>query len=307
MKFFYILLSVAVLTACGGDKEAEEKVNLDSAKDQLSYCLGAEQAKMITESGDPNLNKLDFDAIVEGFSEGLNSKEPFDEACRASLMKLYGPYGQDFDTSEVKTGSKCIGRISGSVFFNGWFKKGGINQINLETAKIGFRHGLNKKDTLVPMATRTQMVADFMGTLNRKIGEDMMANAKKLPNTKVLEGGIVIETIQDGNGGSPNENDDVEADYVLTNAIGDTIESSFEYRKRSGGEQIPVFNLKGVIPGWTAGFPNLKKGGKYRMYIPWNLAYGEKGGYESLCFYIEFKNYGPAGTLVKPREEMIGQ
>jgi hypothetical protein len=45
----------------------------------------------------------------------------------------------------------------------------------------------------------------------------------------------------------------------------------------------------------------MKKGGKYRVYIPWNLAYGEQMGKESLCFLIELIDYAPEGTFVKPQ------
>jgi FKBP-type peptidyl-prolyl cis-trans isomerase len=43
----------------------------------------------------------------------------------------------------------------------------------------------------------------------------------------------------------------------------------------------------------------MKKGGKYRVYIPWDLAYGEQMGKESLCFLIELIDYAPAGSFVK--------
>ena len=44
----------------------------------------------------------------------------------------------------------------------------------------------------------------------------------------------------------------------------------------------------------------MKKGGLYRLYLPWNLAYGEEGGRESLCFVIELVDYAKQGTFVKP-------
>jgi FKBP-type peptidyl-prolyl cis-trans isomerase len=59
--------------------------------------------------------------------------------------------------------------------------------------------------------------------------------------------------------------------------------------------------LNGVIQGWKQSFPSLKKGGKYRLYVPAELAYGDQKG--ALCFYIEFINFGKAGTLVKPQPQ----
>ena len=55
----------------------------------------------------------------------------------------------------------------------------------------------------------------------------------------------------------------------------------------------------GVIAGWSFVIPKMRIGGKYRAYIPWELAYGEQGGKESLCFFIELKGKGPEGSLAK--------
>ena len=305
-RILYFALPMAFLMSCGDDKPAEEVVKLDSFKDKLSYALGAEHAKMITESGDPNLAKLNFEMIVEGFGEGMSSPEAFDQACQESIKKLYGPYGQDFDTNYLKAGCICIGKTVGSVFTEGWKKKGALDKIDLKLAKIGFQHALAKKDTLLDMQLRSNIVNNFVIDLNRKNGAKMMETAKKLPNVQVLPNGLIIQTIQEGTGGSPTSSDDVKADYVLTSTQGDTIESSFQYKKQSGKE-IPAFNLAGVIPGWTQGFPYLKKGGKYKLFIPGELAYGEQKGFESLCFYIEFHDFGKAGTLVKPQPQQPQQ
>ena len=50
--------------------------------------------------------------------------------------------------------------------------------------------------------------------------------------------------------------------------------------------------------------PKMKKGGKYRVYIPWELAYGEQMGRESLCFLIELVDYAKEGTFVKQEPQM---
>jgi len=305
-RIFYFALPMAFLMSCGESKPEGEVVKLDTFKDKLSYALGAEHAKMITESGDPNLAKLNFDNIVEGFGEGIKSPEAFDNACKATIQKLYGPYGQDFDTTYLKAGCICIGKTVGSVFIDGWKKKGALDKIDLELAQIGFKQALAKTDTILDVQLRSKIVNDFVVDLNRKNGSKMMAKAKKLPNVEVLPNGLVIQTIQAGTGGSPTSSDDVKADYVLVSTQGDTIQSSFQYKKQSGKE-IPAFNLAGVIPGWTQGFPHLKKGGKYKLFIPGELAYGAQKGFESLCFYIEFKDFGKAGTLVQPQPEQPQQ
>jgi|TARA_R110000737_G_C14624517_1_gene494385 FKBP-type peptidyl-prolyl cis-trans isomerase len=304
MRKLAFIAVVAILAACGS-KDAEEKIELKTFKDKLSYSLGAEQAKMITEAGDPNLDRLDFEEIVVGFNSNLSAKEAVDADCRNTLTKLYGPYGQDFDTAYVKKGSHCIGRIAGSVFYTGWNKKGVLDQIDMEMAKVGFRHAILKKDTLIDKQLSMKMMKDFLVSINKKNGDKMMAAGKKRPNTRVIDGGIILETIQEGTGGSPTATDDISANYILTSAEGDTVESSFNYKIQNGTD-LPAMNLGEVIQGWTMAFQQMKKGGKYRIFVPWNLAYGEQRNCESLTFYVELNDFGPKGSLKKemPQPEM---
>jgi FKBP-type peptidyl-prolyl cis-trans isomerase len=60
------------------------------------------------------------------------------------------------------------------------------------------------------------------------------------------------------------------------------------------------------MPGWTYIVPKMKKGGKYRVYIPWDLAYGDQMGRESLCFLIELVDYAKEGSFVKPQPPQMG-
>jgi FKBP-type peptidyl-prolyl cis-trans isomerase FklB len=76
-------------------------------------------------------------------------------------------------------------------------------------------------------------------------------------------------------------------------------------------QPLQAFNLTGVVAGWQEGFPLMKKGGIYKLYLPFHLAYGEEGmfnqqtqsyqiqPFESLVFYIELIDYGKAGSLTK--------
>jgi FKBP-type peptidyl-prolyl cis-trans isomerase len=73
-------------------------------------------------------------------------------------------------------------------------------------------------------------------------------------------------------------------------------------KKQTGKNEPVALKLNGgVIPGWSYIIPKMKKGGTYRVFIPWNLAYGEEGGRESLCFFIELIDYAKEGAFVKPQ------
>ncbi len=289
---------MTLLMACGNDKATEEVVKLETFNDRLSYALGAEHARMLLESGDPNLARLKYDKIEEGFLEGVKTDNIYDKDCEQSIRKLYGAKGQDFDTTYLDAGCICTGKYLGSIFNKNWKKTDGWDKINTKLAAVGLRHALEKKDTLVKKEDRIEMINSFITDLNKKSGAKMMAKAKQLPNTKTLPNGIIIQTLQPGNGGSPTSTDDVTVDYIVTTPEGDTMDSSFGFRGRPA-KPLSI-NLAGVIPGWTQGFPSLQKGGKYKMFIPGELAYGAQQGFQSLCFYIDFQNFGKAGSLAQP-------
>lgn len=304
MKKLLALFLLVGLVSCGGEKStSEDQVKLTNEKEKVSYAFGAEQVKQM--SNDPNFKSMDMKMLEEGFSEGIVYKNAtIDNECKEVLQKMFGPYGQDFEVAYAKDGSKCIGKVIGFEFLKFCKSIGAEDQIDLELVKIGFKHGLEKKDTLIKQKDRLEMINKFITGINKSSASQMMEKAKALPNIKTLPSGILIQTIQEGNGASPTENDDVEADYILTNAKGDTLESSFAIKKMQGSKDSPKFNLNGVIQGWKQGFQHLKKGGKYRLFVPAELAYGDQKG--ALCFYVEFINFGKAGSLVKPQPQQPG-
>ena len=313
MKKVILFLPLLVLFVACGDKSASEeteKVDLTTFKDKLSYALGADHAHSISESGDPYFDKYDIDEMVKGFEQGFSDTAAFDEGCNETMRKLYGPQGQKFDTNYVKEGSSCLGKLSGIVFQASWKKKGALSKIDIKKAAIGFRHGLMKIDTLINVEEQKSMIQNFFEDLNKMNGSALMEKAKKLPNIKTTASGIILQTIQEGKGPSPAPGDDVLAHYILMNSLGDTLQSSFEMVEKYK-QPLNAFSLSGVVPGWQEGMPMMKKGGKYRLYLPFQMAYQESGmfnpntnsydiqPYESLVFYIELINCGKPGTLTK--------
>jgi FKBP-type peptidyl-prolyl cis-trans isomerase len=303
MKRMFLFILPLLFIGCG-EKTAtvEEVIELKTEKDRLSYVLGAMNAKTIVGTQDANIARLDMEEVAKGFAENLNNNKPAD--CEATLTKLFGPNFQDFDSTYAKEGALCLGRLTGYAFFQDITKMGGLSQVDFKMAKIGFRHGLLKKDTLIAETEKQTMIQNFIKDLNVKNGSKMMEKAKKIPGVQVFDNGIVMQVISEGKGGSPSATDDVKVEYILTSAMGDTVQSSYEMKLKSGSKDPVALKLNGgVIPGWTFIVPKMKKGGKYRVYVPWDLAYGEQMGRESLCFVIELIDYAKEGSFVKPQPQ----
>lgn len=302
-KMILASLLLAFSFACGDDKDAGKVLPLTTQKQQISYLMGADNAGQLLQ--DPNFAKYDKDQILKGFEEGLKNEKAFDAACQTTIQNLLGQNQQEFNQKYVKDASLCIGKFVGGMFKSSWQQAKSFDEFDTEYLVYGFSLGLKKEDTLIKKELKETMLKDFMTKINTRVMAEVTKKetiffdkVKQIATIKELPNGLYMETIQAGTGGSPTATSDVKAHYVLMNTAGDTLQSSLN------GPQIPVFNLGGVIPGWTIGIPFMKKGGKYKLYVPQNMAYGKDSPdpnsippFSTLVFYVELVDFGPMGTV----------
>ena len=129
-------------------------------------------------------------------------------------------------------------------------------------------------------------------------GEKFLADyLKKNPKATKTKSGLVIHTLKAGTGVMPKATDTVEVHYHGTLTDGTVFDSSVDR-----GQKI-TFPLNRVIKGWTEGLQQVKTGGKVRLVIPSELAYGDNGappkipGGATLVFEVELFQINP-----KPKE-----
>ena len=118
---------------------------------------------------------------------------------------------------------------------------------------------------------------------NQKEGEVFLAGNKKKNGVKTLSSGLQYKVIKNGTGNTPKLTDTVTTNYRGTLIDGTEFDSSY---KRGQPAKFPV---KGVIPGWTEALQLMKAGSKWQLFIPSNLAYGERGAGNMI---------GPNATLI---------
>ncbi len=106
---------------------------------------------------------------------------------------------------------------------------------------------------------------------NKAEGEAFLAKVKKEEGVKTTPSGLAYKVLAEGTGPNPKATDQVTVHYTGKLINGEVFDSSV---KRG---QPATFPLNRVIPGWSEGVQLMKKGGKATLYLPSNLAYGERG------------------------------
>jgi FKBP-type peptidyl-prolyl cis-trans isomerase len=106
---------------------------------------------------------------------------------------------------------------------------------------------------------------------NKAAGEAFLAENRTKPGVQTTASGLQYKVITEGKGRKPTESDQVKVHYTGTLIDGTKFDSSHDRG------QPATFPLNGVIPGWTEGLQLMNVGSKYMLYIPSELAYGERG------------------------------
>lgn len=114
-------------------------------------------------------------------------------------------------------------------------------------------------------------------------GEAFLAENAQREGVVALPSGLQYEIIEEGKGASPKTSDTVTVHYRGTLIDGTEFDSSYKRGRPA------TFKLNRVIKGWTEGLQLMREGGKRRLFIPSNLAYGNRG----------------AGNLIGPGETLI--
>ena len=151
--------------------------------------------------------------------------------------------------------------------------------LDLKNFEVGIEDVLNdKKQPKVEGADAQKIIQAYFTKLQAKANEDKIEAGKKFleENSKrdeviTLESGLQYEVLKAGEGAKPTPNDQVTTHYHGTLIDGTVFDSSVER-----GEPA-TFPVSGVIKGWTEALQLMSVGAKWRLYVPSDLAYGERG------------------------------
>jgi len=134
---------------------------------------------------------------------------------------------------------------------------------------------------------KQQAAAAEAGKVAKAAGEAFLAENGKKDGVVTLPSGLQYQVLKEGDGKKPSATDQVVCHYEGTLIDGTVFDSSY---KRN---QPATFGLNQVIAGWTEGVQLMQEGAKYRFFIPYKLAYGERGAgaqippFAALVFDVE--------------------
>ncbi len=166
----------------------------------------------------------------------------------------------------------------------------GAQTLNIDDFAQAIKDVLQGNDPSITDAEAQEMVNNFFAEQEAKqreaaaerfkevkaTGEQFLADNAKKDGVVTLASGLQYTVLTEGNGRSPKATDTVKCHYEGTLTDGTVFDSS--YRRGEPAE----FPLNGVIAGWTEGLQLMKEGAKYRFFIPYTLAYGERGAGQSI-------------------------
>jgi len=290
MKKVTIVAAMAIVaagfTACGN---GTPKANLKSDLDSMSYAIGMAQTQGLREY---LVDRLGVDTaymaeFIKGLNEGANAGDNKKKAAYYAGIQI----GQQISNQMMKG-------INHEVFGDDSTKT-----ISLKNFMAGFVSGTTGKQGLMTIEQAQTVAQTKMQEIkarelektyggNKKEGEEFLAKNAKKDGVKTLESGVQYRVIKEGTGAIPADTSLVKVHYegrLLNDSVFDS-----SYKR---GEPI-MLRCNQTIKGWTDAMVHMPAGSIWEVYIPQDLAYGEREQgiikpFSVLVFKIELLEVNP--------------
>lgn len=282
ISFIAAAALAAVMAGCGNNTP---KANLNNDVDSLFYCIGMAQsygtkANLAMHAG---IDTTDMSAFVKGIADGMAAGQNKDN--KAYYIGLQMGY---------QLSDQMLNGLNHQVFGDDSTK-----YMTVDNLAAGFINGVLGKDTtMTAREANDYAVANMMAIQarqnettyadNKKAGEDFMAEIAKKEGVKQLENsGVYYEVLTEGNGQIPADTSVVNVKYEGRLIDGTVFDGNMD------SENPISFRCNGVIPGWTMALTHMPAGSKWTVYIPQEMAYGEREAgdkikpFSALIFDIE--------------------
>ena len=252
------------IMSCGN---STPKANLKSDVDSMSYAIGMAQTQGLKEYlvGRMGVDTTYMKEFIKGLNEGANAGDDKKKAAYYAGIQI----GQQISNQMVMG-------INHEVFGDDSTKT-----ISLKNFMAGFVSGVTGKNGIMTVQEAGMMAQAKMQQLkaktmeakygyNKKKGEEFMAANKSKEGIKTLPSGVQYKVIKEGNGPIPADTSMVSCNYEGRTIDGKVFDSSY---KRN---QPLKLRCNQTIKGWTDAMVHMPVGSVWEVYIPQELAYGER-------------------------------
>ena len=257
-------ISAVMMFACGN---GTPKASLKSDIDTVSYAIGMAQTQGLKDYlvGRMGVDTTYMDAFIKGLNEGANAGDDKKRAAYFAGIQI----GQQISNQMVKG-------INHELFGDDSTKT-----ISLKNFMAGFVAGTVGKGGLMTVDSAAQVAQNMMRAIkaknlekefgpNKEAGEKFLADNAKKEGVKVLPSGVQYKVLKEGTGALPKDTSLVKVHYEGKTIDGKVFDSSYTRN------QPADFRANQVIKGWTDALVHMPAGSVWEVYIPQELAYGER-------------------------------
>ena len=196
---------------------------------------------------------------------------------------------ENYTNAELTTKIDSVSYSLGISVANN-LKSSGFESIETDALSSAFNDVFADNEVRITEDDANLIIQEYFAELSDKKsqeaiteGSSFLADNAKKEGVIVTSSGLQYEIITNGTGATPSETDQVTVHYHGTLLYGTVFDSSVDRG------QPATFPVNGVIPGWVEALQLMNVGSKHKLYIPSNLAYGERGAGGSI---------GPNATLI---------
>ena len=157
-------------------------------------------------------------------------------------------------------------------------KTQGLDSVNVEALALALRSVYQSDSLLIASEQANHLLSGYFQNLQAKKAEaakqaslKFLAENKAKPGVVTLPSGLQYQVLKEGTGATPKATDKVTAHYRGTLLDGTVFDSSYDRN------QPLAIGVSEVVAGWTEALQLMKVGAKWKLFIPSELAYGERG------------------------------
>ncbi|MFC2118861.1 FKBP-type peptidyl-prolyl cis-trans isomerase N-terminal domain-containing protein [Bacteroidota bacterium] len=294
-SLLFIVTVVAVLfSSCSSS--GQKNVKLNTEIDSVSYAIGigisnslrldqgiekinpelfAQAIEEVIYDKELSMNQLNMNAVLGAFSQKLQMR-----------LQQQNPQDTLAQQGDLFSGQEEIDSVSFylGVYFGNNYKNAGMDEFNVQALTKAVYSVYNDEEYLISIENSNLVLDTYFNKLQAVVAEKNLIEAeknleegiafleknKKEDGVVSLENGMQYKVLKEGTGRKPSETDEVTVHYHGTLIDGTIFDSSVD---RGTPASFPV---NGVIQGWVEILQLMPVGSKWKVFIPGQLAYGER-------------------------------